>query len=70
NLRLHVKDLVKIKFGVAKPFVLRCARDFEEGRLDYENFCEILQILTRYFVRRSVCGDPTAALNKVLYSLY
>ncbi|WP_181228523.1 DUF262 domain-containing protein [Helicobacter pylori] len=70
NLRLRVKDLVKIKFGVAKPFVLRCARDFEEGKLDYENFCEILQILISYFVRRSVCGDPTAALNKVLYSLY
>ncbi len=70
NLRLRVKDLVKIKFGVAKPFVLRCARDFEEGKLDYENFCEILQILISYFVRRSVCGDHTAVLNKVLYSLY
>ncbi|WP_024114502.1 DUF262 domain-containing protein [Helicobacter pylori] len=70
NLRLRVKDLMKIKFGVAKPFVLRCARDFEEGKLDYENFHEILQILISYFVRRSVCGDPTAALNKVLYSLY
>ncbi|MCQ2681104.1 DUF262 domain-containing protein [Helicobacter pylori] len=70
NLRLRIKDLVKIKFGVAKPFILRCAKDFEEGKLDYENFCEILQILTSYFVRRSVCGDPTAALNKVLYSLY
>ncbi|WQW26998.1 DUF262 domain-containing protein [Helicobacter pylori] len=70
NLRLRIKDLVKIKFGVAKPFVLRCARDFEEGKLDYENFCEILQILINYFVRRSVCGDPTAALNKTLYSLY
>ncbi|GAA9663457.1 DUF262 domain-containing protein [Helicobacter pylori] len=70
NLRLRIKDLIKIKFGVAKPFVLRCARDFEEGKLDYENFYEILQILTSYFVRRSVCGDPTAVLNKVLYSLY
>ncbi|EJC02468.1 hypothetical protein HPHPP8B_0697 [Helicobacter pylori Hp P-8b] len=70
NLRLRIKDLVKIKFGVAKPFILRCARDFEEGKLDYENFHEILQILTSYFVRRSVCGEPTAALNKVLYSLY
>ncbi|MCQ2634923.1 DUF262 domain-containing protein [Helicobacter pylori] len=70
NLRLHVKDLVKIKFGVAKPFVLRCARDFEEGRLDYENFCEILQILISYFVRRSVCGDSTPTLTRVLYSLY
>ncbi|WRB78904.1 DUF262 domain-containing protein [Helicobacter pylori] len=70
NLRLHIKDLVKIKFGVAKPFVLRCARDFEEGKLDYENFHEILQILISYFVRRSVCGDPTAVLNKTLYSLY
>ncbi|GHP54798.1 hypothetical protein VN1192_07260 [Helicobacter pylori] len=70
NLRLRIKDLVKIKFGVAKPFVLRCARDFEEGKLDYENFHEILQILISYFVRRSVCGDPTAVLNKVLYSLY
>ncbi len=70
NLRLHIKDLVKIKFGVAKPFVLRCARDFEEGKLDYENFYEILQILISYFVRRSVCGDPTGALNKILYTLY
>ncbi|GHP56056.1 hypothetical protein VN0227_13810 [Helicobacter pylori] len=70
NLRLRIKDLVKIKFGVAKPFVLRCTRDFEEGKLDYENFYEILQILISYFVRRSVCGDPTAALKKVLYSLY
>ncbi|MGL2504404.1 DUF262 domain-containing protein [Helicobacter pylori] len=70
NLRLRIKDLVKIKFGVAKPFVLRCARDFEEGKLDYENFHEILQILISYFVRRSVCGDPTGALNKVLYILY
>ncbi|EJB97275.1 DUF262 domain-containing protein [Helicobacter pylori] len=70
NLRLRIKDLVKIKFGVAKPFILRCARDFEEGKLDYENFHEILQILISYYVRRSVCGEPTAALNKVLYSLY
>ncbi len=70
NLRLRIKDLVKIKFGVAKPFILRCARDFEEGKLDYENFHEILQILTSYFVRRSVCGESTNALNKVLYPLY
>ncbi|MGL2815286.1 DUF262 domain-containing protein [Helicobacter pylori] len=70
NLRLRIKDLVKIKFGVAKPFVLRCARDFEEGKLDYENFYEILQILISYFVRRSVCGDPAPALAELLYSLY
>ncbi len=70
NLRLCIKDLVKIKFGVAKPFILRCARDFEEGKLDYENFHEILQILISYFVRRSVCGDSTPALTRVLYSLY
>ncbi|GAA7221873.1 DUF262 domain-containing protein [Helicobacter pylori] len=70
NLRLRIKDLVKIKFGVAKPFVLRCTRDFEEGKLDYENFCEILQILISYFVRRSVCGEPASALAELLYSLY
>ncbi|MGL2450203.1 DUF262 domain-containing protein [Helicobacter pylori] len=70
NLRLRIKDLVKIKFGVAKPFILCCARDFEEGKLDYENFCEILQILTSYYVRRSVCGDSSPTLTRVLYSLY
>ncbi|WQX77507.1 DUF262 domain-containing protein [Helicobacter pylori] len=69
NLRLRIKDLMKVKFGVAKPFILRCTRDFEEGKLDYENFCEILQILTSYYVRRSVCGDSNA-LNKFLYPLY
>ncbi len=70
NLRLRIKDLVKIKFGVAKPFILRCARDFEEGKLDYENFHEILQILISYYVRRSVCGDSTPTLTRILYSLY
>ncbi|WP_100994753.1 DUF262 domain-containing protein [Helicobacter pylori] len=70
NLRLRVKELTKIKFGVAKPFVLHCARDFEEGKLDYENFHEILQILISYFVRRSVCRDSTGVLNKMLYRLY
>ncbi len=70
NLRLRIKDLVKIKFGVAKPFVLRCARDFEEGKLDYENFHEILQILISYYVRRIVCGNSNNALNTVLYPLY
>ncbi|WP_231222715.1 DUF262 domain-containing protein [Helicobacter pylori] len=70
NLRLRIKDLMKVKFGVAKPFILRCARDFEEGKLDYENFCEILQILISYFVRRSVCGEPAPALTEFLYSLY
>ncbi|PUD03848.1 DUF262 domain-containing protein [Helicobacter pylori] len=70
NLRLRIKDLIKIKFGVAKPFILRCARDFEEGKLDYENFHEILQILISYFVRRRVCGESTNALNEVLYPLY
>ncbi|GAA7559506.1 DUF262 domain-containing protein [Helicobacter pylori] len=70
NLRLCIKDLMKIKFGVAKPFILRCARDFEEGKLDYENFHEILQILISYFVRRRVCGDSTPALAELLYSLY
>nr|WP_033774566.1 DUF262 domain-containing protein [Helicobacter pylori] len=70
NLRLRIKDLMKIKFGVAKPFILRCARDFEEGKLDYENFHEILQILTSYYVCRSVCGDSSPTLTRVLYSLY
>ncbi|GAA6858876.1 DUF262 domain-containing protein [Helicobacter pylori] len=70
NLRLRIKDLMKVKFGVAKPFILCCARDFEEGKLDYENFCEILQILISYFVRRSVCGEPAPALAELLYSLY
>ncbi len=70
NLRLRIKDLVKIQFGVAKPFILRCARDFEEGKLDYENFHEILQILISYFVRRSVRGDSSPTLTRVLYSLY
>ncbi|GAA8963380.1 DUF262 domain-containing protein [Helicobacter pylori] len=70
NLRLRIKDLIKIKFGVAKPFILRCVRDFEEGKLDYENFCEILQTLISYFVRRSVCGEPAPALAELLYSLY
>lgn len=70
NLRKLVGVLMDIKFGVAKPFILRLARDFEEDNLDYENFYQILQILISYYVRRSVCGEPTPVLNKILYGLY
>ncbi|MDL0082206.1 DUF262 domain-containing protein [Helicobacter sp. XJK30-2] len=70
HLRKAIGILVQIKFGVAKPFVLRCARDFEEGRLGYDDFYEILQILVSYYVRRSVCKEPTMALNRILYTLY
>lgn len=70
NLRRGIGVLVKIKFGVAKPFILQLARDFEEGKLDYENFYEILQILISYYVRRSVCGESAPGLNKILYGLY
>lgn len=69
-LKYKIELITKLKFGVSYPFIMRIARDFEEDRLDFENFNSILEILISYHVRRQVCEMQSNALNKVMYVLY
>lgn len=62
--------LVKIKFGISYPFVMRLVDDFLNDKLDYMNLCEMLELLISYYVRRKILNLQTAALNDIVYVLY
>lgn len=70
SLHIYFRIIVDLKFGVSYPFILQLAYDFEQGKLDIENFNDILEILISYYVRRMICKDETNALNKITYELY
>lgn len=69
-IRLKIGIIVKLKFGVSYPFIMRIMRDFEDGTLDFANFESMLKLLISYHVRRQICKYASAALNKVMYGLY
>lgn len=69
-LKEKIEKIVGIKFGVSYPFIMRIARDYERGYMDFENFHTILETLISYYVRRLVCREASNALNKVMYVLY
>lgn len=66
----HIKTIANLKFGVAYPFIMQIINDFEEGKIDFQNFYGIIKTLISYYIRRMICGEQTAALNKVCYVLY
>lgn len=65
-----IKTIVSMKFGVAYPFIMQIINDFEESKIDFQNFYGMLKTLISYYIRRMVCGEQTAALNKICYVLY
>lgn len=63
-LRPCFSDLEQIKADVVIPFVLRLYNDFEELKLELDDFVAILQMTVSYVFRRVICRIPTNSLNK------
>lgn len=69
-LREKINLLDYLQFRTAYPFTMRLIDDFENARLDFENFNEILNLLISYFVRRGVCALPSLSHSGTLYPMY
>lgn len=55
------------------PFLLNLYRDYTDKNykiIDTETFCEILDIIESFVVRRFLCGYPTNKLNQLFIRLY
>lgn len=52
------------------PLLLNICRDYKKNKISAEVFCEALDILESYVVRRAFCRYPTNALNKNFTGLY
>lgn len=52
------------------PFLLNLYKDYDIGKISINHFCEILDIIESFVVRRFFCKYPTNKLNNLFISLY
>lgn len=52
------------------PFLLNLYKDYKEKQITSEQFCEILDIIESFVIRRFFCKEPTNKLNNLFISLY
>ncbi len=73
NLRIRrgIKRLNRLRIGVHYPFLLKVyqAFDREEPKITEDDFCNILETIESYIVRRFFHKKPTHSLNRLFASL-
>ncbi len=69
-VRERLDRLQRLEITVAYPFLLPLYAEFVGGAITSEQFCDVLDVVETYVVRRFVCGLPTHGLNKVFTPLF
>lgn len=62
--------LNRLETTITRPFFLEVLRLYDEGKLDIPQVTEIFLITETYLFRRTICGLPTNALNKIFLTLH
>jgi len=70
NLRRLLQRLNRIEVNTAYPFLLNCYDDYYNQLISTDEFCEVLQTIENFSIRRFVCNVPTNQLNKIFPPLY
>ena len=70
KLSKRFDDLNQLKVDVVYPFLLDVYSDYKLGRLNHDDFLEIVDLLESYVFRRAICGIPTNSMNKTFANLY
>lgn len=70
DLRQAIKDINELEVNVSYPFLLCVYEDYTTEKITKEEFLKILRLIESYIFRRSICGIPTASLNKTFSTLY
>ena len=52
------------------PFLLNIYKDYSDNKISVSQFCEILDIIESFVIRRFFCKEPTNKLNNLFISLY
>lgn len=64
------KDITEIQIEVSYPFLLKVYGYYKEGKINRDEFIEILKMTENYIVRRSICEIPTNSLNKTFVTMW
>jgi uncharacterized protein with ParB-like and HNH nuclease domain len=70
EIRNRLKRLNRWDVKTTYPFLLNVYRDYKRKMISVQDFCDVLDILESYVVRRSFCRIPTNVLNKIFLGLY
>jgi uncharacterized protein with ParB-like and HNH nuclease domain/predicted transport protein len=70
ELKKVFADINELKVDVSYPFILNIYDDYAKEVISKADFIEILRLIESYVFRRSICGIPTASLNKTFSTLY
>jgi uncharacterized protein with ParB-like and HNH nuclease domain len=70
DLRQAIKDINELEVNVSYPFLLCVYEDYEKKEITKTEFLQVLKLIESYIFRRSICGIPTASLNKTFSTIY
>lgn len=70
DLRYWFEHLSELKLTSFYSFILRIYDDYEKGKITVKDFCQILEILESYAIRRWIVDVPSGPLNKTFIALY
>lgn len=68
-IRLRLLRLNRWEVKTSYPFLLALYHDFATRAITVEEFCEVLDTIESYVVRRFFCRVPTNALNRIFIGL-
>jgi uncharacterized protein with ParB-like and HNH nuclease domain/predicted transport protein len=69
-LKKQFQSINQLKVDVAYPLFLEAYSDYSIGKLPYEDFKQLIELLESYVFRRAICGIPTNSMNKTFATLY
>jgi uncharacterized protein with ParB-like and HNH nuclease domain/predicted transport protein len=69
-LKKQFQSINQLKVDVAYPLLLEAYSDYSVGKLPYEDFKQLIELLESYVFRRAICGIPTNSMNKTFATLY
>ena len=65
EIRAALKKISALEVTVSYPLIMQLLSSHRNNQLNTVGLCECISIIEAFVVRRSVCGVPTNALNKL-----
>jgi len=69
ELKRGLSRLNRLQVTTTYPFLLNCYNNYSSGKINLEQFEDILNILENFIIRRFICNIPTNQLNKIFSPL-
>lgn len=70
NIKANFKTLLTLNQTTCFPFFLQVFHDYEDNLIGVNTLEKIVNLITMFIIRRSICGYPVNTLRSIFASLY